>query len=95
MRLGKGLGKTHGGAFHRLYAVVKIQNLAAAEQFAPHRLLDQKIIMLEHVGLYGTAVGGRFVQDRHVADAAHRHIECAWNGSGGKGQDIHVLCHCL
>ena len=47
--------------------------------------------MLEHVGLDWVTVEGRFFDDGHIADTAHRHVQRAGDRGRGEGEDIDVL----
>ena len=46
--------------------------------------------MLQHIGLYRPAVHGGLLDDGHVPDAAHGHVQGAGNGGGGQGEHIHI-----
>ena len=94
-RLGQGVRQLGKHPVHRVHAVVEVDDLPAPPQLAADGLGDHEIVVLHHVGLYGMALAGRLVEERHIADAAHRHIQRARNGRCRQGQDVHVACHFL
>ena len=83
------------GAHDRVCAVVQIQHLTAAAKLSAHGFKEHFIVVLANVGLHGEAVGGGFIQNRHIADAAHRHMERSGDRGGGEGQNVDVLGHLL
>ena len=46
--------------------------------------------MLKHIGLHRPPVLGRLLDDRHVPDAAHGHVQRAGDRGGRQGQHVHV-----
>lgn len=63
-----------GGALDGRHVVVQVVDLAAAPQFPADGLVDDCVIVFQHIGLHRMAVVGRFFNDAHVADAGQRHI---------------------
>ena len=84
-----------GGQLDVIDAVVQVKDLPAAAQLLADRLGDERLVVFQHIGLHRVAVLRRFVDDRHIPDAAHRHVEGAGNGGGGKGQHIHAALELL
>jgi hypothetical protein len=72
----------------RLDFVVQEINLAAALQFAQHRLADHAVFFASHEGLDREALLRRGGDDREVAQAFQRHAERAGNRRSGERQHI-------
>ena len=64
--------------------------LPAAAQFPADGVGDDAVIVFQYVGLHRTAILWGFFNDRHIADTAHRHVERAGDGGGGKRQHVHL-----
>ena len=63
-----------GGALDGRHVVVQVVDLAAAPQFPADGLVDDRVVVFQHIGLHRMAVVRRFFNDAHVADAGQRHI---------------------
>ena len=94
-RLRQLLLEVGGGQLNVINAVVQIEYLPAPPQLLLDRLDDDSVIVFQHIGLHRVAVLRRFVDDRHIPDPAHRHIESAGNGGCGKGQNVHAALELL
>ena len=73
-----------------LHAVVEVVNLAAAPQLTPDGVGQDAVVVLEDIGLHRVAILRGLLDDGHIADAAHRHIEGARDRRGGQGQHIDI-----
>ena len=85
-----------GGDFpNGVHAVVHKIDLAAALEFLLEGRLDQLVVPAGDHGLDGDAVFGRRLDDAHIAQANHRHVQGARDGGRRHGEDIHLLAHPL
>ena len=94
-RLRQLLPQVGGRQLYVINAVVQVKYLPAPPQLLSYRLGDDMVVIFQHIGLHRVAVLRRLVDDRHIPDAAHRHIQGAGDGGGGKGKDIHAALHLL
>ena len=78
----------HGGDV--LHAVVHVEHLPAAQQFAPHRGGDLRVLVRAHVGEHGQSVLRGRGQRGHLADARDRHLQRARDGRGRQAQHVDV-----
>ena len=69
---------------------MQVKSLPAPPQLLSYRLGDDMVVIFQHIGLHRVAVLRRLVDDRHIPDAAHCHVQRPGDGRGGKGQDIHA-----
>ena len=67
----------------------RIEDLAAAVEFALDGVADDALVVLGDDGLDGQPVLGRGFDGAHVARAGQRQVERAGDGRGGQGQHIH------
>ena len=74
----------------RAYSIVHEIDLASPLQLAPHRLLDQLVIVRGHVGLDRLSFFGRSLDHAHVADAADRHVQRARDGRRRQREHIEL-----
>ena len=81
---------------------MQVEHLSAAAKLLADGLVDDEIIVLQHVGLHGKPIYGCFIQNGDVPDTAHGHVQGAGNGGGRQGQHVDVpaellelflLCH--
>ena len=78
-----------------LHAIVHVEHLAAAQQFAAHRRGDLRVLVGSHIGQHRQAVFGRGGQRGHFADAGHGHLQRARDRRRGQGQHVHIGAQCL
>ena len=78
-----------------LDVVVQIVRLAAPVELPAEGFEDDAVVVLQHVGLDGMAVLGGLLDDAHVPDAAHGHVQGPGDGGGRQGQHIHACQHLL
>ena len=69
---------------------MEIIHLSVPAQLPPDGVRNDPGVLLQHIGLHRAAILGGFLNDRHIPDAAHRHIQGARDGGGGQGQHIHI-----
>ncbi len=79
-----------GAALDGIHPVVEVEDLSPPAQLLAHRLGDDGLAVLQHVGLHRVAVLGGLLDDAHVPDAAHGHVQGPGDGGGGKGEHIHA-----
>ena len=79
----------------RIHAIVDEINLSAAFQFLFHRRADQFFIPARHHSLNCNAIFRRRLDDAHVAQADHGHVQRPWDRCRGHGQDVHLFAHLL
>lgn len=89
-RLRDDLAQPGGGPVDRLDAVVDVERLALAEQFAADGRADLLLLVRADEGEDGVALLGRGGDRRHLADAGDRHFERTGDGRRGHGEDVHV-----
>ncbi len=89
-RLGHEFVHLRGAVRDALDIVVQVVDLAAPAQLLLDGLGDDARVVLEHERLDRVAIHGCLFDDRHVADAAHRHIQSPRDGRRRQGQDVHV-----
>ena len=100
------VGKGHPGLGHHVlhfqsrpgnivHAVVDIVDLTFPRELPDDRLADHLLIVFHDIGLNGHAVAGRLLQDAHIADSHHAHMERAGDRCGRECQNIHILFHLL
>ena len=53
------------------------------------------VVVLQHIGLHGVAVLRRLLDDAHVPDARHGHVQRAGNGRGRERQHVHAVAQLL
>ena len=94
-RLGDHLLDLEGAGIDALDAVVQVEHLPAPPQLPLDCLRDHAPVVLDHIGLHRVAVLRRLLDDAHVPDAAHRHIEGARDGGRRKGQHVDGGAHLL
>ncbi len=75
---------------YAVYTVMDIVRLTAAAKLLCYSLRDDSLVVLDNIGLDGVSVYGRLFDNAHVSDTAHRHIEGAWYGRCGKGENVHA-----
>ena len=89
-----GLGQAHldprRTSLDGFHPVVEVIHLAAPAQFPPDGIDEDAVVVLQHIGLHRPAVLGRFFDDRHIPYAAHGHVQRPGDGSGRKGENVHV-----
>ena len=95
VRLGDSLADAYSLGVYACDVVVQIEHLSSSAQLAANRLMDDGVVMLEDVGLHRMAVEGGFLDDRHIAYAAHRHVQGTGDGGRGQGEDVDVFAHLL
>ena len=78
-----------------LHAIVHVEHLAAAQQFAAHRRGDLRVLVGSHIGQHRQPVFGRGGQRGHFADAGHGHLQRARDRRRGQGQHVHIGAQCL
>ena len=54
---------------------MQVEHLTAAPQLAPYRLVDDRLVVLQHIGLHGLTVQRRLLKHAHVAQSAHCHVQ--------------------
>ena len=82
-------------AFHGAHVVVQKKYLPAAPDFALAGLAQKCIVPFEHEGFDGEPRLRRSTDERDIAYAGQRQVECARNRCGGKRQDIHLAAQFL
>ena len=75
----------------RLHAVVDDINLAAALELKVDGILDNGGLELHHDGLNRQPVARRRLDNRHVAQAAERHVQSARNRRRSHRQDVDLF----
>ena len=88
--LGQQLFKLGAPVLNRLHLVVQKVDLAAALEFAQHRLADHAIALGAHKGLDRQASLWRGGNHTQVTQAFKRHAQRARYGRGGERQHIHL-----
>ena len=88
--LGYRLCKSCGAAIYALNEIIKIKYLTAAAKLSLYRLDNYDLVVLKHVGLNGKSVAGRFVEHRHVPDAAHSHIQRSRDRRRAERENVNV-----
>ena len=91
LRVRVALGKSGCTLGNRLHAVMQIIDLPASAQLAADRIVQNRLVVLEHKGLNGVTVHRRFLNRRHIPDAGQGHVQGAGNRRGGQGQNVHAL----
>ncbi len=71
-------------------AVVKVEDLAAAFEFALDGGADDAFVVGEHVGLDRDAAGGRGLDGGEVARTHEGEVEGAGDGSSTEGEDVYA-----
>ena len=84
-----------GRHFDIVHSVVEIVHLPVPAQFPPDSVRNDPIIVLQHIGLHRAAILGSFLNDRHIPDAGHRHIQRPRNGRSRQGEHVHIGGHLL
>ena len=74
--------------FNRFHPIVDEIDLAAASQFLPDRIGDQRRMVFHHIGLYRQAVFGRAFDRAHIPQPRQRHMQSAGNRRRGQRQHI-------
>ena len=90
-RLGDRFCDLRGTGVDIFHKIIQIKDLTASAKLAANGLDHNQLIVLQHVGLHGQTLTGRFVEHRDIANAAHRHIERTRNGRCRQCQHIDVL----
>ena len=80
-RLGKHFLQTRSTGTDSLHAVVYVVDLSSAAELPYYSLNYRTHVVLYNVGLHGISVLWRLLYDRHIAYAAHCHIQCTGYGS--------------
>ena len=62
--------------------------LPAAAELPADRIGDDAVVVLEHIGLHRAAVLRGFLDDRHIPDAAHGHVQRTGDRGGGQGEHV-------
>ena len=100
--IGNGLLDARGNRIDRFHVIMQVKHLPAASQFASDGFLNDDRFLFEHIGLHGKTIHGSVVEDRNIADAAHRHIERTGDWRCRERQNVHTrrnlfefffLCH--
>ena len=73
-----------------LDVVVQVEHLTAAPHLTADRLIDHGVVVLQHIGLHRLTVHRRFLDDAHVAQSAHSHVEGARYRSRGEREHIDI-----
>src|SRR6185369_12520782 len=79
----------------RLDAIVNEKDLPTAREFEIDRRLDHAVRELHHLRLNREPVARCGLDQRHVAHAAERHVQRAWNGRRRKRQHVDTLLQLL
>ena len=82
--------KLGGGALDGLGAVVQVVDLAPPVQLPADGVGDQPPVVLQHIGLHRLPAHGGLLQGGHVPQAGQGHVQGAGDGSGRKGEHIHL-----
>ena len=72
-----------GRQVNGLHPVVKIVDLAAPGQLLPHGVFQNGPVVLQNIGLYRLAVGGRLLNSAHIPQAGEGHVQRPGDGGGG------------
>ena len=88
--LGEKLLQSVRAGEYALDAVVYVVDLSASAELAHYRLHDRADVVLDDIGLHGVSVLRRLLEHRHIAYAAHRHIERARDRCRGQHEDVHA-----
>ena len=78
---------------YAFYPVVKPENLSAAVKLFLYCVGENYVIVFKNICLNGKPVARSFFENRHIAYAAHRHIQCSRNRGCGERQNIDILCY--
>ena len=78
-----------------LNAVVQHIHLSAARKLAQNRVAHQSVRVFHDVGLHRIAFLRRRLQQAHIANADHRHVQRARNRRGRERQHVQRLLHLL
>ena len=78
-----------------LYLVIKIKNLSASQKLLLHCVKENAVVVLENVGLHGSALARSLIEYRHIAYAVHCHIKRSGNGRCAQSENVNVLRHFL
>ena len=71
------------------HAVVEEIHLPLAVLFAQDGITDQRVGIINHIGLNRVALLWRAFQQAQIAHAHHAHVQGAGDGRGRKGQHVH------
>ena len=73
-----------------LHPVVQVVHLTAAAEFSLDGVADGGFVVLRHIGLDRMPVHRRVLDDAHVTDPAHCHVQRSRDRGSGKGEHIHI-----
>ena len=90
-RVGNRLLDPRGAGRDGLDVVVQVEHLTASAHFAADSLVNNGVVVLEHVGLDGLTVHRSLLYDAHVAQSAHRHVERSRNRRCREREHVDVL----
>ena len=92
-RLRHGFANPCGAKVDILHAVVQPKNLPAAAQLRAHRLRQKLRIIFRHIALHGHAVARGLLQNAHIADTRHGHMQRAGNRGRRQCQNVNAARH--
>ena len=93
--IGHDAGKFFFHAMDVFDAVVHEIHLTAAGQFPLDGVSNQPVIPTSHTRFHRLPIGGRSGQTGDIANPEHRHVQRAWDGSGGHRQHVNTRSHRL
>ena len=67
---------------------MEVEDLSPPAQLLAHRLGDDGLAVLQHVGLHRVAVLGGLLDNRHIPYAGEGHVEGAGDGGSGEGEHV-------
>ena len=85
---GDGSAQLAGDGVQIFHIVVQIKHLSSPAQLPPDGFVQDTVLVLHHIGLYGRAHTRHVVQHAHIQNAAHGHVQCPRDGCGGEGEHI-------
>ena len=84
-----------GGEIDALHPVVEVVNLPAPAELLPHGVLQNRPVVLQHIGLHRLAVRRRLLDGGHVPEAGQGHVQRPGDGRRREGQHVHLTAQLL
>ncbi len=95
IRIGKFFFQPRRSAGNIVYSVVQVENLSAAVELSPYRLVYHKVVIFQNICLDRHSVARCLVEHRHIAYRIHRHIQRPRYRRRRQRENVNVLCHLL
>ena len=95
IRIGKFLFQPRRSACDIFYPVVQVENLPAAMELAPNRLVYHEVVIFQNICLDRHSVARCLVEHGHIAYRIHRHIQRSRYRRCRQRQNIDILRYLL